>query len=162
MKRHSSAASLVLAVLAVLGLAGPVAAGEQVPFRGRLEGVFTVTLDFPLLAVNVEATGNATHLGRFTLAIPHVVNVLTRSVIGSYHFIAANGDELFADHSTQVTVVPPGLRFAVDTAIITGGTGRFADASGEFTVVRLVDQATMTTAGSFDGTISSPGAAKKQ
>ena len=161
MKRHRSAASLVLAVLAVLGLAGPGAAGEKVPFRGRLEGVFTTTLVFPLLAVNVEATGNASHLGRFTVEIPHVVNVQTSSVIGSYHFIAANGDELFADHSAQVTVVVPGLLFAVETATITGGTGRFAGASGEFTVERFVRQATMTTFGSFEGTISSPGAAKK-
>ena len=43
MKRYSSAASLALAVLAVLGLAGPVAAGEQVPFKGSLEGDVTVT-----------------------------------------------------------------------------------------------------------------------
>src|SRR5437773_12580504 len=44
MKRHSSAASLVLALLAVLGLAGLVAAGEQVPFEGSFEGVATVTV----------------------------------------------------------------------------------------------------------------------
>ena len=43
MKRYSSAASLALAGLAVLGLAGPVAAGEQVPFKGSLEGEVTVT-----------------------------------------------------------------------------------------------------------------------
>jgi hypothetical protein len=36
MKRHSSTASLALAVLAILGLAGPSAAGEQVPFKGSL------------------------------------------------------------------------------------------------------------------------------
>jgi hypothetical protein len=42
MKRFSSAASVALAVLtvmAVLGLAGPVAAEEQVPFRGTLAGM---------------------------------------------------------------------------------------------------------------------------
>ena len=72
--RHSLAASLTLAV-AVLGLAGPVAAEEQVPFRGRLEGDVTVTpLEPPYVQVDVDATGNATHLGRFALAIPHIVN----------------------------------------------------------------------------------------
>ena len=39
MKRYSSAASLALAALAVLALAGPAAAGEQVPFKGSLEGL---------------------------------------------------------------------------------------------------------------------------
>ena len=43
MKRYSSAAGLALAVVAVLGLAGPVAAGEQVPFKGSFEGVVTIT-----------------------------------------------------------------------------------------------------------------------
>ena len=51
MKRHSSAASLALAVLAVLGLAGPAAAGDQVPFKGRLEGDVTVTPLAPPFAV---------------------------------------------------------------------------------------------------------------
>ena len=43
MKRYRLAASLVLAVLGVLALAGPVAAGKQVPFKGSLEGDVTVT-----------------------------------------------------------------------------------------------------------------------
>ena len=43
MKRYSSAVSLALAVVSVLGLAGPVAAGEQVPFQGTYEGSFTST-----------------------------------------------------------------------------------------------------------------------
>ena len=163
MKRHSSAASLALAVLVLLGLAGPVAAGEQVPFKGRLEGVITQTrLDPPFISVLVEGTGNATHLGRFTFARPHLGNLATGSTSGSYHFIAANGDTLTANFSGQTSPTSiPGVLSTVETATITGGTGRFADANGEFTVVRLVDQATMTTFGSFEGTISSPGAAKK-
>ena len=43
MKRYSSAAGLALATLVVLGLAGRVAAGEQVPFKGSLEGDVIVT-----------------------------------------------------------------------------------------------------------------------
>ena len=83
MKRFRSAASLALAVVAVLGLAGPAAAGEQVPFKGSLEGDVTVTpLTPPLLHVDVEATGKATHLGKFTLDIPHVVNPATRPAVG--------------------------------------------------------------------------------
>src|SRR5581483_2006042 len=75
MKRHRRAAGLALAVLSVLSLAGPAAAGEQVPFKGSLGGDVTVTpLAPPSLQVDVEATGEATHLGQFTLDIPHLVN----------------------------------------------------------------------------------------
>jgi hypothetical protein len=48
----------------------------------------------------------------------------------------------------------------VETATITGGTGRFASASGNFTAERVVDLATGLTTGFFEGTISSPGAVK--
>jgi hypothetical protein len=162
MKRHTSAAGLALAALAVLGLAGPVAAGEQVPFKGRLEGIVTRTpLAPPFVAVLVEGAGNATHLGRFTFAFPHIVNTVTRTGVGAYHFVAANGDTLSADVSGLATpTATPGVLSIVETATITGGTGRFAGATGGFTIARLFDTVTGTTVGSFNGTISSPGATR--
>jgi hypothetical protein len=48
----------------------------------------------------------------------------------------------------------------VETWTITGGTGRFTGAAGSFTVERSLDQTTGVTTGSFEGTISSPGASK--
>src|SRR6202040_176766 len=45
MKRYSFAASLALAVVVVLGLAGPAAAGDQVPFKGYLDGDVTEAFD---------------------------------------------------------------------------------------------------------------------
>ena len=158
MKRHSSAASLALAVLAVLGLAGPVAAGEQVPFKGSLDGVVTVTPDPPLLSVLVDATGNATQLGHFTLAIPHIVDPATGTATGSYDFTAANGDTLSADFTGYARpTATPGVLYIEETATITGGTGRFAGATGSFISERLFDTIAGTTTGSFEGTISTPG-----
>jgi hypothetical protein len=53
MKCNHPAVCLVLAFLATLVLAGPTDAGEQVPFKGRLEGVVTVTpLTPPFIAEN--------------------------------------------------------------------------------------------------------------
>src|SRR5262249_28206237 len=101
MKRYSSAARLALGVLAVLGLAGPAAAQEQVPFLGSLDGVVTITGVPPIVSVLVNAKGNATQLGQFTLAIPHKVNLTTMTAIGSYQFVAANGDRLIATFSGQ-------------------------------------------------------------
>ena len=51
----------------------------------------------------------------------------------------------------------PGFLYIVETATITGGTGRFAGATGSFVCERLYDIAGGTTIGSFDGTISAPG-----
>ena len=159
MKRFSSAARLALAVLAVLGLASPAAAGEQVPFKGSLEGIVTITpLDPPYVHVDVDAAGKATHLGEFSLDIPHKVNRAKGTAVGTYEFTAANGDTLFADFTGQATPTEtPGVLYIEETATITGGTGRFARAAGSFTVERLFDTITGTTTGSFEGTISSPG-----
>jgi hypothetical protein len=159
MKYRRSAASLALALLAVVGLAGPVPAGEQVPFKGSFEGDVTVTpLAPPFVMVDVEATGEATHLGKFTLDIPHVVDRATRAAVGSYEFTAANGDTVFAEFTGIATPTEvPGVLYIEETAIITGGTGRFAGATGSFTVERWFDTITGTTTGSFEGSISSPG-----
>ena len=162
MKRHSPAASLALAALVVLGLAGPAAVGEEVPFKGRLDGEVTITpLDPPFLSVLVEGTGNATHLGQFAWASLFVANVATGEANGSYQFTAANGDMLFADFTGQATpTATPGVFYSVDTATITGGTGRFAGATGSFISERLFDTTAGTTFGSFNGTIASTGVAQ--
>jgi hypothetical protein len=158
MKRYSFAAGLALAVLVILGLTGPAAAQQQVPFKGSFEGDVTVTpLAPPFLQVDVEAMGKATHLGKFTLDIPHVVNRANGTAIGSYEFTAANGDTVFADFTGQATPIGGGVLYIEETATITGGTGRFAGATGSFTVERWFDTIAGTTIASFEGTISSPG-----
>jgi hypothetical protein len=150
--------SLVVISTLVLALAGPVAADDQVPFRGRLEGTVTVTpLDPPMASVLIEASGNASLLGHFTLEVPHLVNQALRLGTGSYVFTAANGDTLTAEFTGLATVVAPGVLTTSETATITGGTGRFADASGSFTAERTFYVATGVTIGSFEGSISSPG-----
>ena len=158
MKRFSCAAGLALAVVAALGLAGPVAAGEQVPFKGSLDGDVTRTLiDETLVQVDIEADGAATLLGQFTVEVPHLVDTATRTAVGYYHFVAANGDTLTAEFTGQAGPSDiPGVFRIVEEATITGGTGRFAGATGSFTAVRLYDPAAATPVGHFDGAISPP------
>lgn len=159
MKRHRFEVSLALTVVAVLGIAGPALAGELVPFKGSLAGDVSHTPDPPFDFVEIDATGEASHLGKFTLAIPHLVNTATRTAVGTYEFTAANGDMLFADFTGQSTPTEtPGVIHIVETATITGGTGRFADATGSFIAERLFDRIEDTTIGTFTGSISSPGA----
>ena len=138
---------------------GVLSNDREVPFKGRLEGTATITPGTPpFLSVSIEGTGNATHLGRFTVEIPHVVNTTNRASTGIYAFTAANGDTLTAGFTGQATLTAPGVLSVVETATITGGTGRFADATGTFTIERLFNQVTGLTTGSFEGTISSPAA----
>jgi hypothetical protein len=136
---------------------GASSASEQTTFKGSLEGTVTVTpLTPPFASVLIEATGNATKLGRFTVEIPHVVNQMARMGAGSYIFTAANGDTLTASFTGVGTLVEPGVLSTTETATITGGTGRFAGATGSFTAHRTFFMAVGETVGSFEGTISSP------
>jgi hypothetical protein len=131
------------------------------PFKGRLGGNVVRTPAPPLVRVDVVATGNATHLGRFTLEIPHLVDPAVRLAFGSYQFTAANGDMLLAHFAGQSSLTEiPGVLYIVETAVIEDGTGRFAGASGSFVSERWFDTSTGTTLGTFDGAISSPGASK--
>ena len=75
---------------------------------------------------------------------------------GSYVFTAANGDTLTADVTGLATLVAPGVLTTHEAAVITGGTGRFEGATGSFTADRTFYVATVTTVGSFQGTISPP------
>ena len=154
---------LGLSLLAVLGmavtLAAPVAAADAVTFKGRLSGTVAVTpLDPPLASVLIEASGNATQLGSFSLEVPHLVNQADRTAAGSYIFTSANGDVLTADFTGQATLAGPGVLTTHEIAVITGGTGRFAGARGSFVADRTFYLASGKTVGSFRGSISAPNA----
>lgn len=156
----SSVSATLREPAAVTGARGAPAVSQAavaVPFKGRFEGTQTVTpLQPPLALVEGVATGEATQLGRFTVEFPHTVNFATASGVGTYTFTAATGDTLTATFTGQAQLGT--VTSIVEQATITGGTGRFAGASGSFTARRLFDPATGTTTGSFDGTISAPGA----
>jgi len=135
-------------------LAGPLAAANETPFRGTVQAVETHVVVFPTLSVNGTGIGNATHLGSFTMTYEAEVNLLTHVAMGSIEFIAANGDRVFADFVGQSTPTAiPNVVSIVETATITGGTGRFAGATGTFVVMRTLDQITGSASGFFDGSI---------
>jgi hypothetical protein len=163
-RRRASLTAIGVALIALIGLAAPAITstaagaipGHQVPFKGTFRGVEVVTVTFPIATIQGEWTGVATHLGRFTVENPHVVNLLTSHGTGSFEFTAANGDTLTADDVGDATFPSPGMLLIVEHGNITGGTGRFAGATGSFDVTRVEDGATGVTTGSFSGTISAP------
>ena len=145
-----------VAIALALCLAGPVSAGDQIPFKGTLAGTASITpLTPPMVAVRIEASGTATYLGRFTLEAPHVVNQATLTAVGTYLITAANGDTITADLAgTARMVAPPNVIEITETATVTGGTGRFAGATGSIQVERVFNRATGETTGTLQGWIS--------
>jgi hypothetical protein len=115
---------------------GPVAALKEVPFKGSFSGTSIVVSGRCDVLTNViSATGQITHLGRFTTAQSHCIDPTGADPLaftqGVFTFTAANGDTIFGTYSGHlVPTATPGV-FEVDGEFtIEGGTGRFANASG--------------------------------
>jgi hypothetical protein len=147
---------LQMAVLFLAAASHGAMAAEK-PFKGSFQAVETHAVQFPTLNVAGIGAGHATHLGKFIMTYHAEVNLLTRIGTGSVEFIAANGDRIFADLLGQSTpTANPNIVSIVEVFTITGGTGRFAGATGSGISMRLLDQVTGDTSGSFDGTIDVP------
>ena len=153
MKTISSLAAIFVIAL----FASSAVASEQVPFNGSWVSHETYDVQFPVMFVHGTATGCATQIGRYTATYEEQVDLLTGSSVGAITVVAANGDVIFATQTGQGDPTPdPDIFSIVEVSTITGGTGRFADATGTFTITRLVDLTTGDSSGSFNGTISHP------
>jgi len=153
----------LLAAVTLVFAPQPATAKDQVPFHAAFNTVFESTLNFPIISVHVTGDGEATHLGRTaTETTNQMGNVLTGATTATYHFTAANGDEVVAEFDFVALPTPTGFTFT-GTWEITGGTGRFTNASGSGTLEGRADFTGPTNGvGSFTmiGTISSPGSLK--
>jgi hypothetical protein len=130
-------------------------AATELPLQGSFVGQEFQQFQPPsTLFARVAARGNATHLGLFTLALDATVDLLTATAVGTITLTAANGDQIFATHTGRVVGQVEGGLNIEETATITGGTGRFAGATGSYTAPRFHDSATLATDGSIQGTIS--------
>ena len=123
--------------------------GSELPFQGTLQA--TETADGALR--HLVGTGEATHLGRFTLTADFTVTSPPPMASGTATWTAANGDEIFTTVIGQGVVTFPILA-VVETHTITGGTGRFAGSSGSIILERLINLQTFISSASITGTIS--------
>ena len=150
--RHPLFVGLVAAF--AVSLASVSALAAETPFKGKVNAVETVEVAFPTLSVTRNGTGTATYLGKFTEHITLQVNIPTGHATGVATFTAANGDTLTATVDGQGTpTTTPGVVSIVEVYTITGGTGRFADATGSFTLEMTLDQSTGVSSGTFSGAI---------
>ena len=153
--------------LGVIGAPAASADASAVPVRATLAETIAPN---PLCAPNTRCTaiagsGQATHLGHttetaavvssITIALPGGCNPESRTTT----LTASNGDTLtLAATGTNCPASVPTMKTAFDNYTVTGGTGRFADASGSGTISAAIDLATRTAVVTISGTLSAPGA----
>jgi hypothetical protein len=124
---------IAFAVTALSPPSPPAAHGAARPVTGA--GTGTVTLNLLTGAATGEFSGHLSAMGAetghdnltFTLTGPS-----TFTYTGTRTFVAANGDKLFSAITGQGTLTRT-TAHSTETDTITGGTGRFAGASGTYT-----------------------------
>ena len=132
---------LIALVLAVAALA-PTSAlakakGTDRPTKGTFSG--TSTRDLSTGTFFADRTGNNTQLGRVTTHSEGTFAPVGSVVVfsGTYTTVAANGDKITGTiQGTSTHASLTGELEATAVATITGGTGRFEDASGQSTITQ--------------------------
>ena len=148
-------ALLLLLVLASNAFAAPTE--KELLLKGSIQAVETYAVNPPIMLVTASGSGNATQLGLFAVFYEVQVNLATAAGPATAHFVAANGDSLFAAGVGQATPTQTaGVFDIIENYTITGGTGRFAGASGSIRLDRVVDTNTGATSGRMSGTIVFP------
>lgn len=134
-------AALAASLVSTLAFAGPT----NVPFTATLVTQEQLRPNpatcqaAPFLSGTTTGSGHASHLGNITGSGTDCVTPTSPSTYsfsnGKLVVIAANGDELRADYSGNLTPSATAPIYVIaGTYRITGGTGRFTNASGTGTV----------------------------
>lgn len=152
---------LFISILARTTSAAPArgARTTQLPFKvqGTLQSTETYIINFPLRSVKGSGSGQATQLGVFTIQYEGQVNLLDLSGVSSVHFVAANGESLYANAAGQALESGTlNVLNVVEIYKITGGTGWLTNAGGTITVHRVSNITTGYTSGTFEGIILIP------
>ena len=130
--------SLLAAIALAAAISQPALAQGPVPIRGTYESLESQSGGtFPVFLQVLRGSGEATHLGSFTVEAQWSVNVIMGTGVGTFTLTAANGATL-AGTATGTSVTVDGLAYITETCVITGGTGRFAGATGAFVTARVL------------------------
>jgi hypothetical protein len=149
-----TAPDLVASVVVAPTASGSPAAPTR-PIEGECNLTFEVLeVNFPIVRQRDVGTCQLSHLGRTGFDGILEINVLLGTQTGTRTFTAANGDELYATAAGTSTPIGPGLIGFSATFTFTGGTGRFANASGSAQGNGVANQMTQTTTVRIEGEIS--------
>ena len=100
-----------------------------------------------------SGTCTFSHLGESAMYGVQEINFATGTQSGSRTFTAANGDLLKGTHTGTSQPIGPGLRSFTAFFTLSGGTGRFANATGYMNARGIANLITRTTQVSFEGEI---------
>ena len=106
------------------------------PFKGSYTTNAQILSGPPMLQQRITGVGHSSHLGKSEFVANTTLNLTTPppfSLGGTAVFTAANGDQIFTSFSGTATPNMQGQNEVEMTHTITGGTGRFENASGTFT-----------------------------
>ncbi len=126
--------AVVMVIVAPAGSARPSV--KFVPFKGSFTFSATIAADSspcPFVRILVNGGGHATHLGRFSTSQYHCLDPADPLAFteGVFTFTAANGDTVFGTYAGRfIPTTVEGVSTVDGTFTFTGGTGRFAGASG--------------------------------
>lgn len=139
--RSGSAMSAVVIAGALISVAAGQAFAAEGGTARPLQGVGEVTTALDLctapLSGTIEGPLNTAHLGLTTVSLAFTITPGTPLQTGSGTLTAANGDKLFVDFTGIITSTDPLDNRSTSDFTITGGTGRFENASGSFTAVAV-------------------------
>jgi hypothetical protein len=130
----------------VSGIASAVA-GSDLPFKGA----FSATETFAGPLHDLTGEGDATHLGRFT--ITSSFDVTPSPATGTATWTASNDDQLSTSTAGTVVIAFPTATIT-ETHTITGGTGRFAGASGTLIVDRVLNLQSFASTATVSGSLT--------
>ena len=138
-------------------VAPPQNPASRLSFKGTMQSNETYSTAFYTLFVTAKGSGEATVLGPFTASYQMEANLLDMSVIESLSITGTNGDSLQAKAVGQAMEDrTPGMFKVVEIYTVTGGTGRFAGATGTLTLNRLVSFTVGVASNTFEGYILIP------
>jgi hypothetical protein len=127
---------------------------NPVIFSANLNTTIQLTGAPPVQSVRSFGNGIATHMGKTSFEAASTVNftVQPATINGTAILTAANGDELHTSF-TGTTATAAGTATGNFVHTITGGTGRFSNASGTFKATSIHNLATQKGVLSFEGEI---------
>ena len=140
MRTRSGLATILVSAVLLAPAAAPATAdpgGTTRPLHG--EGVITTVFDnstFPVFEGTITGSSQVTHLGVTSIDLDTTITFTAfgqadQSATGTW--TASDGSMLFVDGIGTITITGPTTSVSTSVSTITGGTGRFEDATGTFT-----------------------------